>query len=136
MSSPSDEPSGSGSPQRFLRVLAAFISPGIVGIVVIFCVLTGEPSGTQLRNSELVSSVALLVGAALVLGSIALYQRSPEAYHRHQKSSAEQLQAFAQLIAPLVTKQIKGSPQPAIEASTSASSGDVPQGSEAVAETR
>jgi hypothetical protein len=133
---PPEEPSGRESAQRFLRVLAAFVSPGIVGVLIIFSVLSGEPPGTQLRDSELVSSVALLVGAVLVLGSIALYQRSPEAYHRHQKTSAEQLQAFAQLLAPFVQKQIDSPSQPTIEASTSAPGGELPQGGDGVADTR
>jgi hypothetical protein len=104
------------SPSRFervearLRAFAAVVSPSIVGILIIVCVIAGEPGGTQLSESEIVSSVALLVGAVLVLGSTALYLRSPDEYERLQKSHAEQVQAVAQLVAPIVAERIKGQP--------------------------
>ena len=127
---PADESVGFEKAQARLRTFAAVVSPSIVGVAVIVCVLIGEPSGTQLSQSEIVSSVALLVGAALVLGSIALYLRSPTEYDRLQLTHAEQLQAVAQVVAPIVVEQIKGQRQPAVDAAPAAVTPSLPPASD------
>jgi hypothetical protein len=87
--------SSSMSPaERRLRAVAALVSPTLLGIFVVYCVVTGEGVGDLVATSEIVSSVALVVGAVLILGSSLIYVRYPENYEDLQQGAAEQLQAL------------------------------------------
>jgi hypothetical protein len=86
-------PSGAKAESRF-RALAALVSPTLLGIFVIVSVITGEGVGHEVSDSELVSSVALVVGAALILGSAAIYLRSPGAYEDFEQIHTEQFEAL------------------------------------------
>jgi len=90
--------------QSRLRAVAALLSPTVLGTAIILCVLTDNLISSQVRDSEIVSSVAVVVGASLILGSIALYIRNPTEFDRHQLSNSEQVQAL--VVAQAETAQV------------------------------
>lgn len=88
-----------------LRAVAAIVSPTLLGIVVVVCTLTGELVGPEVARSATVSSVALVAGTVLILGSIALFLRNPEEYQRLQLMHSEQLTALRYELEHLREKQ-------------------------------
>lgn len=93
--------------ENWFRVLALFVSPTIIGVAVLVSVLTGTLISSEVENSEVVSSVALVVAGALILGSTGLYIREPEKYERLQKTNAEQLRALVETQQALVAQAQK-----------------------------
>ncbi|SRR6266566_554431 len=91
--------------ESWLRALAAFVSPLVLGTLIVVCVLTGKVISSDVRESEIISSVALVVGAVLILGPITLYIHRPEEYERLQRSNAEQLQAVLEQLPRLIEER-------------------------------
>jgi hypothetical protein len=112
MSAGSNTTSALETTTTVLRALAVLVSPTVIGVLIIFSVLTDAGISSQVRDSEVVSSVALVVGAALILGSIALYLRRPDEYDRYQLGNAEQLLAVVQQAQKLIQQRESGSATP------------------------
>lgn len=98
----------SASAESVLRAFAAVVSPSLLGAFLIVCVVTGWV-GSELQRSSVVSAIALVVGAVLILGSGAIYAWHPERYEDHRTMDAEQLEALAREIRRLTRGQSAGS---------------------------
>lgn len=88
-----------------LRSAIALSSPTLLGAAIILSVLSGVGS-PHLLDSQVASSVALVIGAALILGSTALYFGHSDDYLEHQRNNAEQFLALIEEAPDLLAKML------------------------------